>query len=145
MANGVVEKPDILDTLLDTYIQQKHFKDTAVNEDEVAAVTAAIKQKVLDEAYRYYTEEQINQAREKAEREAKERRRKLLAKVKRTLVIETIFLALTVSIIANQITNWISHVEVPDAPFLPSAITVIIGLMVCTLLVVIMASDSTEE
>lgn len=139
MANEVVDKADILDTLLDTYIQQKHFKDTAVTENEVAAVTAAIKQKVLDEAYRYYTEEQISQAREKAEREAKERRRKLLAKVKRTLVIETIFLALTVGLIVNQITTWI-----PDG-YNWSVPAVVIGLMVCTLLVVIMASDSTEE
>lgn len=76
-------------------------------------------------------DEQINQMKEEAKKEAKSYKQSLFRKVRRNIIIETIFVAFSIGVIVNQVTFLIPE------NILVACFTIIICFLICVLLIMI--------
>lgn len=107
-----------------------------IDQDELAEITEAIKMNILEESLPQISEKKLNEATQKIEEEAKEYKRKLLQKIKVTIIIETMFIAFLVGIVVNQVTYLIPNKYWPLA--------ILISLVLCVFMVILATAEPKE-
>lgn len=111
----------------------KHYVNSNLNNkskitvQELLKIQSGIQNEVIKEIFQSYKGDLLDKARIKAQEE----KRKIIKRVKLSLIIETIFIAFLVGIIVNQVTNFI-----PCNNFFSIAV-IIIALIICLLMVLL--------
>lgn len=117
-----------LDQMVEVYAEHKQmFNSATVTPKEKAFMIARLKELALDDALKDIKNEQIQQMKQEAKKEAKSYKKSLFKKVRTTLIIETIFVALLVGIMVNQFTILL--------PSNSSGLIIIVCLLLCILLI----------
>lgn len=128
------EPSRIIDRLVQSYANNKNLIPEDVDKELRDQVIESVKEKVIAEAYEQFTQEQINEAKDKAKIQHKRTMEGLTIK----LVVETMFLATAVGVIVNQISFWIPK-EIGA-----SIGATIIALLFCVVALFLVKSDSKE-
>lgn len=92
---------NMLTKVVQYYVSKNIKENTEAVDEEV--LTRAVRQNVIEDAYA----ELVAEGKHQAVEEVKQYKRNLLEKLKRTVIIETIFIAFLVGLIVNQVTNLI--------------------------------------
>ena len=124
-----------LEIIVEFYI--RHGRNHGVvNQDELDSIVEAVKDKVLKDALLEIEHQKLEDAEKKARMEYKAYKRKLIHNLKISLIAETLFLALLVGVIVNQITYL-----VPESYWWQ---TILISSVLCLFIVILATAEPKE-
>lgn len=96
-----VENGNMLTKVVQYYVSNNVKRNAETVDQE--AITQAVRENIVKDAY----DELVAEGKGQVVEEVKQYKRNLLEKLKRTVILETIIIALLVGLVVNQITNLI--------------------------------------
>lgn len=126
------------ETVFQHYVEEKIKKAPNVNSKEQKEIIQAFRSKVLEDTERLIRQEYLVTAKKEATEKAKEFERKLKFRITVKLICETLFLALLVGLIVNQVTALLSEAGCS------AGWVIAISLILCIFFVILAAHESGE-
>lgn len=114
-----------LEQMLEVYVEHKITNRPVIDPREMASILRAVKEDALEDL----RDEQIQQMKREVKKEAKRYKKAQFKRVRTSIIVETILVALLIGIIVNQVTTLL-----PSDSYAPWAI-IVISLLLCVLLI----------
>lgn len=132
-----MDEKTLFDRVVEYYARHKS-NPGSISQDELNDILGAFKRQVLEDAIPQIEKSELEKAKARVNEEASAYKRKVFQNLRRSLIIEAIFVAFLVGIVVNQVT-WL----IPEAWNWCLGV-IAISLIVCTLLVVLSTTEPEE-
>lgn len=120
------------------YYARHRYTGGSVSQEEFHAIVEAFKRQVAEDAIPYIEKAEFEEAKARVNAEVKAYKRKALRALKRSLIVEAIFVAFFVGVIVNQVTNIIPKL------WYCCLGAILVSLIVCVLLVILGTMEPKE-